>query len=78
MIGVVYEGTDVTGELRTTFDEGTTDAAAWFSLDEAHSLARVDLVDFVGPGFLTTASWPRTSRPERRLGAIRPHRTRVR
>jgi 8-oxo-dGTP pyrophosphatase MutT (NUDIX family) len=47
VIGVVYEGTDVTGELRTTFDEGTTDAAAWFSLDEAHSLARVDLVDFV-------------------------------
>jgi len=47
VVGVVYEGTDVTGELRTAFDEGTTDAAVWFSLDEAHTLARVDLVDFV-------------------------------
>jgi 8-oxo-dGTP diphosphatase len=47
VIGVVFQGDDVTGELRTQFDEGTTDAAAWFSLDEARSLPRVELVDFV-------------------------------
>ena len=47
VIGVVYEATNVTGELRTSFGEGTTDAAAWFSLDEARSLPRVGLVDFV-------------------------------
>ena len=47
VIGVVYEATDVTGELRTAFGAGTTDAAAWFSLDEARSLPRVGLVDFV-------------------------------
>lgn len=47
VIGVVYETTDVTGELRTAFHEGTTDAAAWFSLDEVRALPRVGLVDFV-------------------------------
>jgi ADP-ribose pyrophosphatase YjhB (NUDIX family) len=35
VIGVVYKGTVVGGELRKQFDEGTTDAAAWFSLEEA-------------------------------------------
>ncbi len=47
VIGVVYKGTVVGGELRTQFDEGTTDAAAWFSLEEARSLPLVELVDFV-------------------------------
>jgi hypothetical protein len=37
----------VTGELRTSFDAGTTDAAAWFSIDEARSVPRVGVVDFV-------------------------------
>jgi hypothetical protein len=37
----------VTGDLRTAFDPGTTDAAAWFSLDEARSAPRAGLVDFV-------------------------------
>ncbi len=47
VLGVVYEATNVTGELRTSFDAGTTDAAGWFSLDEARSLPRVGLLDFV-------------------------------
>ncbi len=47
VIGVVYEATSVTGQLRTSFDQDTTDAAAWFTLDEARSLPRVGLVDFV-------------------------------
>lgn len=47
VIGVVYEGLNLTGELRTSFEEGTTDAAAWFSLEEARALPRVELVDFV-------------------------------
>ena len=47
VIGVVYEATDLTGELRTSFADDTTDAAAWFSMEEARSLPRVSLVDFV-------------------------------
>jgi ADP-ribose pyrophosphatase YjhB (NUDIX family) len=47
VIGGVYEATNVTGELQTSFGAGTTDAAAWFSLGEARSLPRVGLVDFV-------------------------------
>ena len=35
------EATDVTGELRTTFDDGTTDAAGWFAKDEIQDLPRV-------------------------------------
>jgi 8-oxo-dGTP diphosphatase len=46
-IGIVYEATNVTGKLRTSFDPGTTDAAAWFSVEEARSVPRADLVDFV-------------------------------
>ncbi|MDY7103190.1 MAG: NUDIX domain-containing protein [Actinomycetota bacterium] len=46
MIGIVHETGDVTGELRSEVD-GTTDAVAWFTLDEARELPRVDLVDFV-------------------------------
>jgi hypothetical protein len=47
VLAMVYEVTEFTGELRTTFDEGTTDAAAWFSLDEVRSLRRVEQVDRV-------------------------------
>ena len=47
LVGIVYEATDVTGELRTTFDDGTTDAAGWFAMDEIQDLSRVELIDFV-------------------------------
>ena len=47
VIGIVYEAINVTGELRTSFDPGTTDAAAWFSMDEARSVPRAGVVDFV-------------------------------
>jgi len=47
VLGLIYEANDVQGVLRTTFDDGTTDAAAWFTLEEARSLPRVGLVDFV-------------------------------
>jgi 8-oxo-dGTP pyrophosphatase MutT (NUDIX family) len=47
VIGVVFEGTDLSGELRTSFEPGTTDAAAWFTRDEVLSLPHVGLVDFV-------------------------------
>lgn len=43
---IVYDGTDVAGELRTEFNDDTTDAAAWFTLDEVLSLKRVSLVDY--------------------------------
>ena len=47
VIGIVFEATDLTGDLRTAFDDGTTNGAAWFSLDEVQALHRVELVDFV-------------------------------
>lgn len=46
VIGIIYEVSDVRGELRVDFDEGTTDAAQWFALDEIVGLPRVPLVDF--------------------------------
>lgn len=46
-VGIVYQATEVRGELRSTFDDGTTDAVAWFTLDEARSLPHVELVDTV-------------------------------
>lgn len=46
-LGLIYEAQRLEGELRTEFDEGSTDAAAWFTLDEVRQLPRVDLVDFV-------------------------------
>ena len=47
-IGIVFEATELTGDLRTAFDDGTTTSgAAWFSLDEVQALDRVELVDFV-------------------------------
>jgi 8-oxo-dGTP diphosphatase len=46
-VQIVYEGTDPRGVLRTDFSDcDTTDAAAWFTLDEARALDRVALVDF--------------------------------
>jgi hypothetical protein len=33
--------------LSIGFDDGTTNEAAWFSLDEVRALDRVELVDFV-------------------------------
>lgn len=47
VIGIIYEAIEVDGILRTEFDEGTTDAAQWFEIDEIHRIPRVDLVDFV-------------------------------
>ena len=43
VLGLVFEGTNVRGELRTEFSD-TTDAAAWFTLDEARALPQVTLV----------------------------------
>ena len=47
MVGIVFDAVDVQGELRTTFDAGTTDDVRWFELDEVADLAHVELVDFV-------------------------------
>jgi ADP-ribose pyrophosphatase YjhB (NUDIX family) len=45
VLGIVFEGIGVHGDLRSEFAD-TTDAAGWFTLDEARALPRVDLVDF--------------------------------
>lgn len=47
MVGIVFDALDVQGELRTTFEAGTTDAVQWFALDEITNLPHVELVDFV-------------------------------
>jgi 8-oxo-dGTP diphosphatase len=47
VIGIVYDTTAVTGQVRTHFDDGTTDAAQWFDLQEVRNLPRVELLDFV-------------------------------
>ena len=48
VVGIVFEATDLTGDLRTAFEDGTTTSGAgWFSLDEVHALDCVELVDFV-------------------------------
>jgi 8-oxo-dGTP diphosphatase len=47
VVGVIYAASEVRGELRTTFDDGTTDAARWFDLDEVRALPHVELVDVV-------------------------------
>ena len=47
VIGLLYGATDLRGDLRSEFDEGTTDGAAWFTLDEVRALRRADVVDFV-------------------------------
>jgi len=46
-VGIVYESADPRGQLRTSFDEGTTDGARWFALAEIETLPHVELVDFV-------------------------------
>jgi len=46
-VGVVLEATNAVGQLRVDFDEGTTDAARWFTVDEIEQLPHVELVDFV-------------------------------
>ena len=46
-VGIVFEASEPTGQLRDSFDDGTTDGVAWFSLDEVRALDRVELVDFV-------------------------------
>jgi len=47
VLGIVFEGTELEGELRTEFDEGSTDGAAWYSIGEVRGLPRDPLVDFV-------------------------------
>ncbi len=47
MVGIVFDAVDVRGELRTTFDLGTTDGVRWFDLEEIANLPHVELVDFV-------------------------------
>lgn len=45
-MGLIYEVTELSGELRTEFDEGSTDKAQWFTLDEIAELPCVAGVDF--------------------------------
>ncbi len=47
VVGVVFDAVDVQGELRTTFEAGTTDEVRWFELEEITGLPHVELVDFV-------------------------------
>jgi 8-oxo-dGTP diphosphatase len=47
LIGTVFAAVDLQGELRTTFDAGTTDAVRWVDLTEIDGLPHVELVDFV-------------------------------
>ena len=47
MVGIVFNALDVQGELRTTFEAGTTDGVRWFDLEEIATLPHVELVDFV-------------------------------
>lgn len=44
---VVFHASPLSGDLRDAFDEGTTDAVRWFTLDEIHDSPHVELVDFV-------------------------------
>lgn len=49
MIGIVYEGIDARGALRTEFPnygDNTTDAAGWFTLEEARAVPHVELVTY--------------------------------
>jgi hypothetical protein len=47
LVGIVFAAVEVRGELRTTFDAGTTDEARWVDLAEIDGLPHVELVDFV-------------------------------
>lgn len=46
MVGLLFEGTNVRGDLRHDF-LGTTDAAGWFTLDEVRDLRRGEVLDLV-------------------------------
>ncbi len=45
IVGIICSAYELRGELRPEF-AGTTDAVAWFSLDEARFVPHVPLVDF--------------------------------
>jgi len=46
-VRIIHEATNARGELKTDFgDCDTTDAAGWFTLDEARALPHVGLVAF--------------------------------
>jgi 8-oxo-dGTP diphosphatase len=47
LVGIVFAALELRGELRTTFDSGTTDAVRWVDLAEIDGLPHVELVDFV-------------------------------
>ncbi len=48
VVGIIHGTSDVAGRVRDDFDEnGTTDGAGWFTIDEIDSLPRVELLDFV-------------------------------
>jgi len=47
VVGIIYEATEVSGQLRTHFEPGTTDAAEWFDTHAVEQLPRVELLDFV-------------------------------
>jgi 8-oxo-dGTP diphosphatase len=47
LVGIVFAAVDVQGELRATFDAGTTDAVRWVDRAEIAKLPHVELVDFV-------------------------------
>jgi hypothetical protein len=44
---LVFGSSDISGRVRDEFDEGTTHAAGWFTLDEIDALPRVELLEFV-------------------------------
>jgi len=49
VLGIVYDGTNLRGILRTEFScdaDNTTDAASWFTLEEARALPLVELVTY--------------------------------
>jgi len=46
-IAPVYLAQNLSGELRGHFEEDSTDAVQWFTIDEVNALPRVELVDFV-------------------------------
>lgn len=47
VVGIVFNAVDAQGQLRTTFEAGTTDAVRWFDLEEIGTLPHVELVDFL-------------------------------
>lgn len=47
VVGIVYAAAAVSGQLRTEFDDGTTQAADWFTIDEIRATPHVELVDYV-------------------------------